>query len=420
MIFFRVTQNINVKTTDGTLVNYLKFKSPLSLENETIYITTYNDFNDISEIFSKVNKNIYFAKVFDEPKVRAIENFPVELGVPNVNEYKKRVNLKELYLSNTKKIDLNQQLKSSDKDVVTFAIIGGLGKSISDIVSACTALRILHKKLKAVYKNIKFDIYINASSNSYYTRDKEIYQTQKYIDNVFPLSLNSKKLCEYDYFFDNSIEIDKFLEIPLNIVDKWLFKFGIDYKKIDDKEKYNKVDISNYKPSSSLLKTINELKNRGKLLLFHPYSANVQKSIPQAIAIELLKNLLEKNEGYVIVSTLQIDSRIKDGNYIDLSKESKQINDFIYIVSQMDKILTTDTSTYHISDVFMIPTVVIFTHTDFERKIKYFNYVKPLYIKDKSKNLSKFIYENEELIINKLESWKKLKIKQIIKLLDNF
>ena len=44
MIFFRVTQNINIKTTDGTMVNYFKFKVPSNLENETVYITTYNDF----------------------------------------------------------------------------------------------------------------------------------------------------------------------------------------------------------------------------------------------------------------------------------------------------------------------------------------------------------------------------------------
>ena len=117
---------------------------------------------------------------------------------------------------------------------------------------------------------------------------------------------------------------------------------------------------------------------------------------------------------------MQIDAKIKEDNYIDLSKESKNLNDFIYIVSCMDKIITTDTSTYHISDVFMIPTVVIFTQEDFEKKIQYYKYVKPIYIKDKSKNLSKFIYENDELTIYKLESWKKLKINQIIKLLDKF
>ena len=420
MIFFRVTQNINVKTTDGTLVNYNRFKSPSNLENETIYITTYSDFNDISEIFAKVNKDIYFAKKFDEKKVREIENFPIELGISNIDEYEKREELKTLDFLDVKKVDLYKQLKNIEKDVVSFAIIGGVGNTISDIISSCTALGILHKKLKEIYTNIKFDIYINASNNSFYTRDKEIYQTQKYIDNVFPLSLNVKKLCEYDYFFDNSTELDKFSEYPLNIVDRWLFKFGIDYKKIDNNQKYNQLDISDYKVSPNLIKIINELKLKGKLLLFHPYSSSIHKSIPQSIAIDLLKDLLNKNEDCIVVSTLQIDSRIKESNYFDLSKESKKLNDFIYIISQMDKIITADTSTYHISDVFMIPTVVIFTQEDFEKKIQYYKYVKPIYIKDKSKNLSKFIYENDELTIYKLESWKKLKINQIIKLLDKF
>ena len=286
MIFFRVTQNINVKTTDGTLVNYNRFTSPSNLENETIYITTYSDFNDISQIFAKVNKDIYFAKKFDEKKVREIVNFPIELGISNIDEYEKREELKTLDFLDVKKVDLYKQLKNIEKDVVSFAIIGGVGNTISDIISSCTALGILHKKLKEIYTNIKFDIYINASNNSFYTRDKEIYQTQKYIDNVFPLSLNVKKLCEYDYFFDNSIELDKFSEYPLNIVDRWLFKFGIDYKKIDNNEKYNQLDISDYKVSPNLIKIINELKLKGKLLLFHPYSSSIHKSIPHSIYTE--------------------------------------------------------------------------------------------------------------------------------------
>lgn len=418
MIFFRVSQNINVKTTDGTLVKYYKFKAPSNLENETIYITTYKDYKDVGEIFSKVDEDIYFTKIFNESKARAIENFPIELGISNINEYKKRENTKELEFLDIKEVNLFKQLKNIDKDVVSFAIIGGLGASISDIIVSCTALRILHEKLKSIYDNIKFDIYINASNNSFYTRDKEIYLTQKYIDNIFPLSLNSKKLCEYDYFFDNSVDMESFLEIPLNIVDKWLFKFGIDYRKIDDNKKYNQLDISSYKPSQNLKKKINELKEKAKIILFHPYSANAKKTIPQSVAAKLLKDILKKNDDHIVVSTLQIDSKIKQNNYVDLTRESKNINDFIYIITQMDKIITTDTSTFHISDAFMIPTVVIFTKDDFEDKIKYYKYVKPIFIKDESKNLSKFIFENDDLTLYKFESWKKINIKQIIKLLD--
>ena len=420
MIFFRVTQNINIKTTDGTMVNYFKFKVPSNLENETVYITTYNDFNDINEIFAKVDKNIYFTKVLNETNVRLIPNFPIELGISNIDEYKKREKSEDLQFLDIKKVDIYKQLENIKKDEVSIAIIGGIGSSISDIIASCTALRILHKKLKEIYKNIKFDMYINASNNSFYTRDKQIYETQDFINNVFPLSLNSKKICEYDYFFDNSLDIETSLNIPLNIVDKWLFKFGIDYEKIDDNEKYNQLDISKYKVSDTLTKKIQEARLKGKLLLFHPYSASIHKSMPQSITIDLLKEFLFKLEDYMVISTLQIDPKIKEDNFVDLSKESKNLNDFIYIISQMDEIFTTDTSTYHISDIFMIQTIVVFTQADYERKIKYYKYVKPIYIKDESKNLSKFIYENESLTFYKFESWKKIKISQIIKLLDKF
>ncbi|MFX4234151.1 hypothetical protein ACOL24_09880 [Aliarcobacter butzleri] len=414
MIFFRVSQNINIKITDGTLVNYLKFKAAVSLENETVYMTTREDFNDLKDIFQKVDKDKYLVKPLNEENIRKNPNFPIELGILNEFEYERdNENFFEL-----KATDIYKQLKNIDKEEVSIAIIGGVGKSISQIISSCTALRILYKKLKEIYKNIKFDIFINASNNSYYSRDKDIYKTQDYINNIFPLSINSKKLCEYDYFIDNSLNVTNLLS-ELNSVDAWLYKFGINYKKIDELEKYNSLGISNYKIQNDLKTKIEQARKKGKLLLFHPYSANINKSIPQVIAIDLLKELLELEE-YVIVTTLQIDSKLKHNNFIDLTNESKSINDFIYIISNMDKIITADTSTYHISDAFMIPTVTIFTDENYAQKIKYYKYIKPIFIKDKSKNFSNFIYENENLTLYKLEAWKKLKIDKIMKILDNF
>ena len=420
MIFFRVTQNINIKTTDGTLVNYFKFKEPSNLENETLYISTDDDFRDLSEIFTKVDKDKYFAKVFNEEKVRTLANFPIELGITNIDEFNNKANFSNITYQNIEKVNIYKQLINIQRDEITIAIIGGVGISISQIVSSCTALRLLYKRLKEIHKNIKFDIYLNASNNSYYTREKQIYETQEYINNIFPLSITVKKLCEYDYFIDNSLSIN-FLGLDfLNYVDAWLFRYGIDYEKIADNEKYNQLNLSNYKVQDSLKNKLIELKSKGKLLLFHPYSANINKSIPQTIAIDILKELLLKAEDYMIISTLLIDSKIKDDRFIDLTKESKNLNDFIYIISSMDKIITVDTSTFHISDAFMIPTIVIFTQSDYQKKVKYFKYTKAIFIEDKSKNLSKFVYENDSLIINKFESWNKLKVNKIIKLLDNF
>lgn len=413
MIFFRVSQNINIKIADGTLINYLKFKEPSNMENETLFVTTDDDFKDINNIFERVDKDKYFTRTLNKEKIKVLENFPIELGIINVDEDN------NIY-QDIKAVDIYKQLKNIKKDEISIAIIGGVGVSISEIISSCTSLRILHKKLKEVYKNIKFDIFINASSNNFYTRDKEIYQTQKYINNIIPLSLNSKKLCEYDYFIDNSQTIKTLGLNSLNSVDAWLYKFGINYKKIDSYEKYNEINLSDYKVPETIKNRLKEAKSKGKLLLFHPYSANINKSIPQAIANELIKELLLKAEDYMIISTLAIDAKIKDDRFLDFTKESKNISDFIYIVSNMDKIITADTSTYHISDAFMIPTITIFTDSDYLKKIKYYKYVKPIFIEDKSKNLSKFVYENENLTLNKFESWNKLKVNRIIKLLDTF
>ncbi|MFW2526147.1 hypothetical protein ACN5O8_10535, partial [Aliarcobacter butzleri] len=151
MIFFRVSQNINIKITDGTLVNYLKFKAPVSLENETVYMTTREDFNDLKDIFQKVDKDKYLVKPLNEENIRTNPNFPIELGILNEFEYERdNENFFEL-----KATDIYKQLKNIDKEEVSIAIIGGVGKSISQIISSCAALRILYKKLKEIYKNIK-------------------------------------------------------------------------------------------------------------------------------------------------------------------------------------------------------------------------------------------------------------------------
>ena len=435
MIFFRVSQNINIKTTDGTIVGYNKFKMPSNLENDTVYISTEKDFNDLKEVFKNVDKNKYTTRLLKEENVRALENFPIELGISNNNEYlksleykkdtqKRIINNKEeirFLFDDSKPVDIYKQLVIKKKEEISIALIGGLGKNISQMISFSTALRILYNKLKELYTNVTMDLYIDASNNSFYSRDKQIYLKQKFISKVLPLSLTSKKLCTYDYFIDNSSVIYKSSYFQnLNNVDACLYKFGIDYKNISSLLKHNELNIDDIKVSNSLEKKMSSLKIKGKVLLFHPFSADVKKTIPQNVASLILKKLLSKLDDYTIVSTLNIDGKIIDDRYVNLSRESKTINDFIYITSQMDSIITTDTSTFHISDAFMIPTIVLSTDDNIDKNTMYYNHLKVIKIEDKSKSLSKFIYENEPLTLYKFKSWEKLKISKIIKLLDTF
>lgn len=434
MIFFRVTQSINIKTTDGTLVKYNRLKGPSNLNNETVYITTSSDFEDLKQVFKNVDEVKFKARLLKESRVRAAQSFPTELGILNENEYLNSQEFKEkskeffintqnesALLINEEKQDLYKQVKKIDSNSVSIVIIGSLGKSISQMVASCTALRILHNKLKEIYKNVFMDIYIEASNNSFYSRDKSIYKKQSFIRSVFPLSITSQKLCEYDYFIDtSSFDLESLYFKDLNYVDAWLYKFGIDYLKVPKEQKYNSLDFSKISIDEKLTDKLNKIKSKGKVLLYHPYSANVKKSIPQAYAVDILKKLIKKMDDYTIISTIKIDAKFKDDRYIDLTKESGSFNEFAYIVSCCDAIVSCDTSTFHIADAFMIPTVAIFTNNESQKYTKYYPYVKTIEVADESKSFSKFIFENEELTFYKFSSWEKFKTSKIIKLLETF
>ncbi len=434
MVIFRVTENINIKTTDGTLVKYNKLKNPSNLFNETVYLTTFEDFTDLKKVFSNVGVK-YRARVIDETKIRYLSQFPKELGISNLNEYSitqkldyeyKEFNancsdddLKSMYL-NEKKVDLDKQLEGTIKEDISIVIIGNLGQSISEMICSSTALRLLNNKLKKRFRSVKLDIYLNASDNKYYSRDKSIFANQSYTNKVSALSLNIKEICQYDFFIDVSSVPKRSYYSKLSHIDAWLYKFGIDYSRIDEREKYNTINIASFRPSKELKEKIRTLKLKGKTLLYHPYSANITKSIPKEIAINLLKDLLLESQDYTIVSVLKLEGKFDDDRYVDLSSYSKGFLDYSYIISNMDKIITVNTATYHIADAFFIPTITIFTDSNLEETIQNYPNSKAIYVEDKSKDFSKFIFKTESLILHKFKGWSKLKYSKIIKLLETF
>jgi hypothetical protein len=435
MVIFRVTENINIKTTDGTLVKYSKLKGPSNLFNETVYITTFEDFEDIKKVFLNVGVK-YKARVIDETKIRYLSQFPRELGVTNLNEHfltqkydysyknlnKADINeaeIKSIYL-NEDSVDLNKQLEGTLKKDISIMILGNVGLSMSEMICGCTSLRIFYEKLRKKFRSIKLDIYLNASENKFYSRDKMIFSNQNFINSVNPLSIDVKSFCAYDFFVDFSSVTNRSYFKHLSKIDAFLYKLGIDYRKIDENEKFNTINISSYKPKNGLKEKIDRLKLKGETLLFHPYSANLNKSIPKEIASRILRELIEKLPEYTIVSTIKIDSKTDDDRYVDLSSNSQNFLDFSYIVANMSKVVTVDTATYHIAEAFFIPTVVIFTTAKESANSNIYSNSKAVYVEDESKNFSKFIFDNDSLILHRFTGWNKLKSSKIIKLLETF
>ncbi len=428
MIFFKVSQNINIKIADNSLV-VLNKEIRGNDENEYIYITTFHDFEAVKKIFEKVGTT-YKTYIVDEKKVFSQKDFPIEVGVSNKNEFllqKQKLRfttfLDEIPELSTKELfrneefqDINDIVKSHKKDI-SIAIIGGVGRGIGEILCGLTAIRVLIKTLQKRYKNIKIDLLLESADNQYYKRDKELLEKEPLINKVLPLCINVRKMSEYDYYIDTSTINESTFYRELNFIDAYLYKFGIDYKSIQLHTKFNQFDLSFYKPSSELQDDIVKLKSKSELILFHPYSPDIQRSLPKDVTATLLKELLTYSDE-TIVSTLKIE-KVENDKYIDLSKYSKTLFDFMYIVSQCDYIITVDTSTYHISDLFLIPTVVIFPDNDLvEKRVKYYKMTKPYVLKERKKNLSLLKFENDTLTVSKYTKYKDIKAKKILKLLS--
>ncbi len=81
------------------------------------------------------------------------------------------------------------------------------------------------------------------------------------------------------------------------------------------------MHLHKYPVNSKLQEKLVNLKEKGKLLLFHPFSAQSSRSIPIENAKSVLSKLLNYSEEYVVVTALKVDN--KNENCVDLSMYSK-------------------------------------------------------------------------------------------------
>lgn len=428
MIFFTVSKNINIKLSDSTLIKFFKPEDENNIDLEKVYITSYNDIKSIKDIFLRVGEG-YKLNVEDEKKFNSLRALPRELGIENKNEFNK-LTYGEPFDINQSHVDIFSQITTIKKDI-KIALIGGVGKNIGEMICGVAAIRILKEQLETRFKTVTIDIFIQSSENKFYIRDKEIVKNGIGVNRVLPLPLDLKTLCNYDFYIDTSSIEKTYYYNRLPFIDTYLNKFGIDYTKIPSSKKYNKLKYNRvYKPSRELKEKISNIKSHGKVLLFHPFSPDINRSIPRDIAAKLINKLIKKLPDYTIVTTLKVDGVLesskqknytqKDERFEDLSSYSKSFFDFAYIISNMDKIITVDTSTYHISDIYFVPTVVIFSDESLvEKRIKYYHNINYLVLDKKSqKSFSALKDDTPELVLNKMDAWKKLKAKKLLEKFD--
>lgn len=116
------------------------------------------------------------------------------------------------------------------------------------------------------------------------------------------------------------------------------------------------------------------------VLLFHHKASNAIRSLEDERAIKIINEIIEKSD-YFVVSALSLDC--KNERFLDISDQSKSLDNLANIISQVDAIITVDTCVYHLADAFDIPTVVLFSTINPEIRIKYYPFVKGIMYEDK-------------------------------------
>jgi hypothetical protein len=132
VVYFRVSKNINIKLTDGSLLKFSTIKSTKDIELDEVYLTSSYDIEAIKGIFSNVGSEY---NTLDEDKKRfsSLKAFPKEVGMIHSKSYKDSISNKISFFAN--EVDILKQIITTKKEI-KLAIVGGVGQQIGEMISA--------------------------------------------------------------------------------------------------------------------------------------------------------------------------------------------------------------------------------------------------------------------------------------------
>lgn len=327
----------------------------------------------------------------------------------------------EIYTSQrvglNKNILLDSKHLKSNKSDITIGIINGFGNAIGTLLQGLNSLLVLSEYLTKQHQfvNIRFNLYtLKSNTDTYFLSvlHKLTQQVNLEIKVIFLPVLHSE-IFENDYLVDNSSYIlDKnYLEYP--IIDYFLKKYNLDFTTIQSKKNNNflkQILYENINPT--YMKQIDTLFYGKKIVLLHPLSSTKLRSMPKKNVYQIIETIITSTDYYVVSA---IDFDYKQKRFMNLSQYSDDFFKFCYIISQVDKVISVGTSTYHIAAAFDKDTLVIPTvYTDIVNSKSYQNTVNYLLPNLKQ---SKYYFHHKNNTMTEEEIaflWKNVELNEII------
>ena len=308
--------------------------------------------------------------------------------------------------------------KYRGKDTFKLAILNAMSNAIGDHLIGMQAFDYFYDKLQALLPETRLEISFYQINP--YRLGSITKQWQDKYSHIYMLPNKASQLASNDAFIDlgSLILRESFDTQPM--IDFFLEALSIDPQEVPPERKRMKFQAQK---QEQIELAFNNIRLQGRpVLLFHHTSTSGVRQMTEPRARKFLTDILEHSD-YFVVSADHLDfshKRFRNLNYLSRSS----VDNFASVVSHVDAVISVDTVTYHLADAFDIPTVVLFTTIEPDRRIKYYPRTAAIMLEDKNgrlygKHKDSANPDKAKLDIEYLDDkWSQLEVQQVLQLLE--
>lgn len=271
-------------------------------------------------------------------------------------------------------VPLEAQLRAlrGDGAPARIAVINLFHTAFGDAILCATMLRELRARLEERLGAVRLELFQNA----YHPEVHRMYAAAPDVDAIHPLPAPLTQLAGFDGWIDLTNE-----PIPPGRpwIDASLEAVAIDPASVPPARKRNRLTVSST-AERRLAPVVRAAKAGGApVLLFHPAASTAIRSIPPARVPAIIDAILSQT-GWTVASAVPID--FHHPRFVDWSAHSRNFDDFVCLAAHADRVLSVDTSLYHVADAFSVPGTVLFTSIDPAERIGSYPYLAGIRVGD--------------------------------------
>jgi hypothetical protein len=404
IIFFYFENTIRVKQNEFGYTYEHKFeKVPKSEDGripfQNVYFSTPSDFrNHMENIKKQVGDKAGKVQILHPPKVVTREEFPKHIGFQNLEE-------------------ALEEFKGKPK--VSLAVLNAMSNALGDHLIGMQAFDYWQEKVRKILPGTQVEIVLYQLNP--YRVGPITKQWHPKFNQVFMLPNRLSRLIEHDAFIDLGTLLlrENFDTQPM--IDFFFEAMSIDPQTVPEDRKRIKYKL-NDNTVDAAKKVFHNIRALGRpILLFHHTSTSPIRGMSPGRARQIIGEIINRTD-YFVVSACGLEYNNK--SFMDISRFSKTFDDFATLISQVDSLITVDTSSYHVADAFDIPTVALFSTINPKFRCAYYPHCEGMALEEEDGKLygRHKVSKDEKIALEEImyveEKWANLKVPDILDALE--